>query len=154
MSKFKATKWLEMADRPRCHIEGCNRPRQYLGSATKDGSMQFRKSCESHHINAIAEKHGFESTTQYTNSKHPYLRYRKSYCENIDSRFGFKCTTTIMIAAMLQVDHIDGNPSNNDITNLQTLCACCHVYKTLINRDYLSPGRKALKEKRVFECFA
>jgi hypothetical protein len=51
-----------------------------------------------------------------------------------------------MIDAMLQVDHIDGNPSNNDIYNLQTLCACCHVYKTIINKDYQSPGRKSLKE--------
>jgi hypothetical protein len=183
MSKFKVTKWLEIADRPRCHIEGCGRPQQYKGSGRRDGSMMFRKTCSLHHSNAIAKKHGvkslihviaknagfdsvqdyqdslakgkgFDSATQYRNSKHPYLKHRKSYCENIDGRFGFKCTTTIMIDAMLQVDHIDGNPSNNDIHNLQTLCACCHVYKTITNKDYQSPGRKSLKEKRVFECFA
>jgi hypothetical protein len=28
---------------------------------------------------------------------------------------------------------------------MQTLCACCHRYKgTVLNKDYASPGRKAL----------
>ena len=175
MPKFAVTKWLELADRPRCIEEECDKPRQFMGGGNKDGSMRFRKQCAYHHSNKIAtkrglssiasviaknagfdsvrehldykaQKKGFKSHTAYENSKHPYLRHRKCYCENIDGRFGFKCTTTIMIDAMLQVDHIDGNPSNNDIYNLQTLCACCHVYKTIINKDYQSPGRKSLKE--------
>jgi len=36
----------------------------------------------------------------------------------------------------LDVDHIDGNKKNNDISNLMTLCANCHRYKTLVNDDY------------------
>jgi hypothetical protein len=43
-----------------------------------------------------------------------------------------------------QCNHIDGNPSNNEGENLQTLCGCCHTYKTLTEKDYLTPGRKAL----------
>lgn len=34
----------------------------------------------------------------------------------------------------LQVDHIDRNPSNNDESNLQTLCGQCHIKKTIIER--------------------
>ena len=32
----------------------------------------------------------------------------------------------------LDVDHIDGNHNNNDISNLQTLCANCHRLKTFL----------------------
>lgn len=35
----------------------------------------------------------------------------------------------------LDVDHIDGNHSNDDISNLQTLCANCHRIKTYRNKD-------------------
>ena len=47
-------------------------------------------------------------------------------------------------AVWTEVDHIDGDPSNNDPDNLQTFCACCHTFKTAMDKDYLSPGRKAL----------
>lgn len=97
------------------------------------------------HLNFQAQEKGFSNHTEYANSKHPYLRYRQNYCENIDGRLGFICTTTISMPAVLQVDHIDGNPKNNDLNNLQTLCACCHIHKTLTNKDYATPGRKALK---------
>ena len=36
----------------------------------------------------------------------------------------------------LDVDHIDGNPSNNDFLNIQTLCANCHRLKTKQNNDW------------------
>jgi len=104
-----------------------------------------------------ARKNGFKSIQEYINSLHPYRKYRKDYCENIDGRLGFKCTTTTPPQELiekvidsgyyeghLQVDHIDGVPSNNDPDNLQTLCACCHNFKTAMNKDYLSPGRKGL----------
>ena len=37
----------------------------------------------------------------------------------------------------LDIDHIDGNHANNDLSNLQTLCANCHRLKTYSNKDYL-----------------
>jgi hypothetical protein len=49
---------------------------------------------------------------------------------------------------MLDVDHIDGNPDNDDQSNAQTLCKCCHAYKTIKFKDYESPGRGALKEEQ------
>ena len=102
---------------------------------------------------------GFESYTEWTNSKHPYLKYRKSYCENQDGRLGFNCTfvpptreqLTLMpnvetsFRGWLQVDHIDGNHKNNKEQNLQTLCACCHTIKTAVFKDYATPGRKTRK---------
>jgi len=36
----------------------------------------------------------------------------------------------------LDVDHKDGNPYNNDKSNLQTICANCHRLKTKLNDDW------------------
>jgi hypothetical protein len=41
----------------------------------------------------------------------------------------------------LHVDHIDGNPENNNEDNLQVLCPICHQYKTKKNGDNLTEGR-------------
>lgn len=96
----------------------------------------------------LALSKGFKSFIDYLNSKHRYRQFRKDYCENIDGRLdGNPCTTTIILLAQLDVDHIDGNPDNNDESNLQTLCKCCHTYKTLTNKDYSTPGRRKLRIK-------
>lgn len=92
----------------------------------------------------LALSKGFTSFIDYLNSKHRYRQHRKDYCENIDGRLGKPCTTTIILLAQLDVDHIDSNPKNDDPENLQTLCKCCHTLKTLINKDYSTPGRKKL----------
>jgi hypothetical protein len=92
----------------------------------------------------LAINEGYANATERRNALHPYRWALKTYCENVDSRLGFRCTTTIMLSSQLEVDHIDGNPSNNEGENLQTLCGCCHTYKTLTEKDYLTPGRKAL----------
>lgn len=36
----------------------------------------------------------------------------------------------------LHKDHIDGDRSNNDMSNIQTLCAECHKEKTKVNEDW------------------
>ena len=92
-----------------------------------------------------AKKAGYSGITEKLNESHPYRKHRLTHCENRDGRLGYKCRCTIRISAQLQVDHIDGDPTNNDPKNLQTLCANCHIYKTHANKDYATPGRKALK---------
>jgi len=109
----------------------------------------------------LASRHGFASVTEYKNSMHPYLKYRKDYCENTDGRLGFVCNTVLptqeMIDAVgligwkpkqfLEVDHIDGNSDHNDPDNLQTLCKHCHVIKSYTHGDHLTPGRKTRKKE-------
>ena len=152
---------------PTCDVPGCTKVAQNL---TGGENPKRRKSswvrekygvehgwtCHKHHSHRIAtELNGFESITEFSNSRHPYLKYRKDYCENLDGRLGFTCTYTPpseeqLIAAgllgsfkgWLQVDHKDGDHTNNDEEKLQTLCACCHTVKTFSAGDYATPGRK------------
>ena len=57
-----------------------------------------------------------------------YQIHKKDYCEFC----GFKAVHIVQ----LDVDHIDGNHANNDLSNLQTLCANCHRLKTQMNNDH------------------
>ena len=58
---------------------------------------------------------------------YPYRKYKKDYCE--------KCGFIPEHQVQLDVDHIDGNNKNNELSNLQTLCANCHRLKTFLNQD-------------------
>jgi len=124
--------------------------------------------CASHHNKNTAVRHGVKSSIHLTAKRaglsllefraknHPYLWARKDYCENIDGRIGFVCNTVLPTREMLnaagltdwepmqflEVDHIDGNHTHNDIKNLQTLCKHCHTIKSYKYEDYLTPGRK------------
>lgn len=122
-----------------CVVNGCGQPGHDRG-----GSRGQRSLCKNHHYESIAVRKGM-SKIKLINSWHPYRKYRKNFCENIDGRLGYKCTATIVWEGQLQVDHINGVPNDNRPENLQTLCACCHVYKSNINEDYASPGRKTLR---------
>ena len=59
-----------------------------------------------------------------------YHVHKKDHCEI--------CGFIPVNKVQLDVDHIDGNHKNNDLDNLQTLCANCHRLKTHMNNDHLS----------------
>jgi len=129
-------------NRPNCTNLGCNNL-AHLVNDYYNGWANYRKVCGTCHLKKVAAKNG-KNVTQLVNSWHPSRQYRKTYCENRDGRLGFICTTTIHWEGMLDVDHVNGNPSDKDKTNYQTLCKCCHAYKTNKYKDYDTPGRKAL----------
>lgn len=60
-----------------------------------------------------------ECRTTHQASEH--LRWREKKC--------CRCDFVPEDICQLEVDHIDGNPRNNDPFNLQTLCATCHRLK-------------------------
>ena len=121
---------------PTCDVPGCNRPGQHKGQYRADGSPIYRKQC--------SKCHGI----RYNLYGWRYRKYRLEYCENIDSRLGFKCTTTILDTNyQLDVDHIDENKHNDNPKNLQTLCACCHRLKTKYYRTNDTEKLKLMKEQ-------
>lgn len=155
-----------MEHRPKCVVDGCDDRGDHTGQYDAFCFPKFRQYCSYHHKNGIAQhrgtktyndviakkagfdsvidyhddratKKGFDSHQELRNSRHEYRRFRKDYCENIDGRLGFVCTTTIKLQGQLQVDHrlSKGKGGSDDPSNLQTLCACCHVYKTIMEGD-------------------
>jgi predicted RNA-binding Zn-ribbon protein involved in translation (DUF1610 family) len=71
------------------------------------------------------EKNGYQ---RYKQRWRKYGKYKKDHCES--------CGFVAVHNCQLDVDHIDGNHSNNSLDNLQTLCANCHRLKTYQNKDW------------------
>ena len=135
------------SERPICSIPGCGRTAQPSG---KSGEIRWRRpkwmkeqfpesegyACNKHH----SMKHGIGGWD--------YKIYRKDYCENVDGRLGFACTTNIIDPEwQLDADHINGDPYSHRTMGadaIQTLCKCCHAIKTRDSRDYATAGRKTL----------
>lgn len=69
------------------------------------------------------------NTKKYNTGHRKKWKYKKDMCE--------KCGFVPVHKIALHVDHIDGNSSNNDPSNFQTLCANCHAHKTYENKEFL-----------------
>lgn len=93
------------------------------------GSL-IRNKCNCGNLNRVAglDKYGRK---QYRNRcetcrQHAW-KYRKDYCEH--------CGKKWEEGKKFDVDHIDNDPSNNNPSNLQTLCRPCHVIKSRKDRE-------------------
>ncbi|QIN94635.1 HNH endonuclease [Streptomyces phage Muntaha] len=113
------------AVRPLCVV--CN-TRKAKKASRRPG--KFEKRC-----NICSMKPETYERIKQTNraSERPHRAFKKDSCE----RCGFVAEHPVQ----LDVDHIDGNHSNNDPSNLQTLCANCHRLKTWQAKEYM-PGRE------------
>lgn len=48
----------------------------------------------------------------------------------------------------IDLDHIDGNPNNNNLSNLRILCPTCHSYTA----NYCAKNAKKFKPKTTYKC--
>jgi hypothetical protein len=136
--KLMNTLWgPEILEDNKCYVSDCTNPRDNSGNGT------YHRLCSHHH----ALKYGMRD--------YHYKKYRKDYCETKDGRLGWKCTSEILFPLwQLEVDHFDGDRTNNDVSNLITLCANCHAIKTNIFRDNLKkdyrPNVQEISDRIVF----
>ena len=86
---------------------GCGKP-----TAVKDRDSQGRKTYRSNC--SMCRTHA--------------QRLKKDQCES--------CGIIPENKSMLDTDHIDGDRSNNQPSNIQTLCRPCHIEKTVENKDF------------------
>jgi len=66
-----------------------------------------------------------------------YSKYKGLACEC--------CGFTAVNKCQLDVDHINGNHSDNSIENLQTLCANCHRLKTWLGGEFTKKEKRPQK---------
>ena len=97
-----------MASKKRTPCRFCGKPSRRTGWSA-EGLPMYGSRCEACH-------------------RSPVARYKKKVCQLC----GFVSTHS----CQMDIDHIDGNHENNDLTNIQTLCANCHRLKTFLNRDW------------------
>lgn len=92
------------------------------------GSL-VRKLCGCGKLNHIKYV-GLDGKYRYSSScgpcRYEARKHKKDYCKECGSNNN------------LEIDHIDGNRSNNKPSNLQTLCKKCHINKTIKEKDYLA----------------
>ncbi len=85
------------------------RPRCLCGNlVASKGAGKYRKTCYKCHMTG--------------------KRFKLDHCE----RCGFIPEDLVQ----LDIDHINGDRTNNDSSNLQTLCANCHILKTKAFDDW------------------
>lgn len=121
--------------RPICKV--CNKNLAHSKGKNKQGKEVFRRECVGCRNKRIYNKRTKPNVSLNRKKrlrlrselcKRPYIKYKKSYCE--------QCKFVAIHSCQLDVDHIDGNHKNNEIHNLQTLCANCHRLKTYTNKDW------------------
>ena len=79
------------------------------------------------HVQGIPGARGGKYSVRVTGRAY-YKKFKKDYCE--------MCGFVPIHECQLDVDHKNGDSSNNKESNFQTLCANCHRLKTFQNKDW------------------
>ena len=98
----------------RCKINPCRK-----NGISKNGFIKYKKYC--HSCNKIIYN------IKENGRRLGYRGYKKDKCEICNFTPTHKC--------QLDVDHIDGDRTNDNESNFKTLCANCHRLKTYMNKN-------------------
>ena len=125
--------------RPTCVNHNCYEPVTYSHKDTQ-GNSRWRPHC-SHCQSASWGKWPHRDGV---------VPFKTGKCNNRNGHLGFKCLikwSQIPTGAkgMTEIDHIDGDHTNNDLDNLDELCPICHKLKGQMNGDYDNTKRQAPK---------
>ena len=106
------------ADKPKQHRLLLKNPDKRWGICAVCGPTRLK----------LKQRGYFSCRTKSNVNRVKLAKYKKDYCE--------ECGFVAVHRSQLDIDHIDGNHSNNSLSNLQTLCANCHRLKTQKNKDW------------------
>ena len=126
-------------ERPICINIGCNSPVSAMSGKITDPNPRWRIHC------------GHCQAASYGKWSHKpeVTPFKKGKCSNIDEHLGFPCPINYRKAKWMigqtQVDHKDGDHTNNSLDNLDELCACCHTEKGRRNGDFRRGRYKKLR---------
>ena len=120
---------------PICININCTRPVCY-SHTHKNGTRRWRPICSRCHMASYGKIPLDDGI----------VAVKKTYCENRDGRFGYRCTAHIPYPGVLELDHIDGNREHNVASNIQTLCKNCHSFKGHLSNDFKKNKQQSRRE--------
>ena len=138
---------IKVPGRPICCSQGCNKPVACITGRVTDPAPRWRVTCG--HCHNARGNRGL-----YAKGVTPFVT---GICSNKDGHLGFDCWTDFVnmpkdYKGRTQIDHIDGNPNHNNLSNLDELCQPCHSYKGQRNGDHngwKGSSRRFKKEKML-----
>ena len=118
-----------LAFRPKCINHGCNKPVTF-SHKDEQGNKRWRVHCS--HCQAASY------------GKWPHspgiTPFKTGRCSNSDSHLGFACAINYNKApwakGMTEVDHKNGDCTDNRVKNLDELCPMCHRLKGRLAGDF------------------
>lgn len=121
---------LQMPKRPKCINHGCNEPVVTVSGKITDPNPRWRPYCSNcQHANYGGRKY-----------KPGVTPFKTGKCSNHDSHLGFKCPIDYKknpeFIGMIEMDHKNGDHTDNRKSNLDELCPMCHKKKGKLVGDY------------------
>jgi HNH endonuclease len=118
--------------RPICINLGCGKPVAVMEGSIHDDNPRWRVHC------------GHCQAASYGKWPHRagVTPYKTGRCSNVEGILGFPCVINWSLAESTglklstEVDHKNGNPADNQPSNLQELCSICHREKGKRQGDY------------------
>jgi hypothetical protein len=121
---------LQMPKRPICINHGCNSPVVPVTGKITDANPRWRPYCSACQIANYGGKPYKPGVTPFKTGK----------CSNQDSHLGFKCPIDYKknpaFIGMVEMDHKNGDHTDNRKANLDELCPLCHKMKGRLAGDY------------------
>lgn len=115
--------------RPKCINHGCNKPTTY-SHKDEQGNKRWRIHC-SHCQGASYGRHAHAKGV---------TPFKTGRCSNSDGHLGFSCAINYKKApwavGMTEIDHKNGDCTDNRPKNLDELCPMCHKQKSRLAGDF------------------